>query len=332
MATSLLLPRTAKSLIATKAETTAGTDIFAGTWVGADVMNVDPESIRFSPDPNETEIRATGGHYGRQSSILGATTGRLDITMPLRGSGAAYSATVFPEANRLLLMAMLAGTLVDTVSWSYKPGTVETTYTVYVVFDMAGATAHVVKMVGCIATLRLRGVAGEGLFADFTIFGAYTRADHTYVAGTIPITPAYPTFKSAAFQIGSTNYAPCIADVGLDLGVSVRYQRCMNAVSGVAGAYVGDRRPRLTLTPVADLTSNMDWWTRLSTGAPLDDCSFQAGGTAFNRIKFRFGSALGSTLQTISQSFSGRDGIVIAPTEFLPTINAGEDDFALLFD
>ncbi len=332
---SLVIPRTARALIAAKVEVTSGVDVFAGTYAAADIINVDPETIRFSPDPNETENRATSGRFGRIPSTLGVTTGRLDCSMPIRGFGAAYSAANLPEVHRLFRACMLAHTVITTAgleSVTYKPAATEETYTVYYVLEIPGGNAHIVKMVGCIATVRLRAVAGEGLFADFTIFGTYTRADHAYVAGSIPATPAYPLFKGAAFQIGSTNYAPCLGDMGMDLGVSIRYQRCANAVSGVAGGYVADRRPRLTFTPVGARTADFDWWTRLSSGAPMDDCSFQVGGTQYNRIKANLGATLGSQLQTITQSINGRDGIIIFPTELQPTISAGEDDFAWIFD
>jgi len=173
---------------------------------------------------------------------------------------------------------------------------------------------------------------------DFTIFGALEEmADISYVAGTLTNTPAYPTFKSAAFQIGSANYAPRFRDISFTQNATVRPVPAPNASSGVAGFATMDREPRLTFDPEMDRQANSGWWAMLRDGAPMNDCTFKvgvAGGSpGWNQIKMRFPSNGSSAqLQLTSQTRSSRDGLVTLPSTLLATLATGNDDFSYLLD
>ncbi len=330
-------PKQIKLQVVMKAETTAGVDVLGGSYTTGDVLNVIGDSVRFTQDPNEIQNLMTAGNLGRAPSILGKLTARVDFGMWIRGKGAAYSTSALPEVDMPLracgLVRAVGGTSgAETVT--YTPTNTEEVFTVYVVQDVPGGNALSAQMVGCLGTCRLSGRAGEGVRADFSLLGALEeRADITYVSGALAITPAYPTLKSAAFQIGSTNYAPRIANVGFDLGNTVAPIESINAAGAVAGFKIFDRNPRLSIDPEADREATSTWWAQLRDGAPMNDCTFQVGTALYNRLKFRFASnGTGAQLQAVAQSIAARDGLTILPTILLATIASGNDDYSLLFD
>jgi hypothetical protein len=333
-----LVPRGVKVVVAMKAEATAGVDVFAGTYVAADVLPVIADSIRFTQDPNEIENLMTAGFMGRVASIMGPLMGRVDFAMFPRGKGVAYSATVKPEVGLPLRGCGLSETVDTTVSAekvTYQPSATHETMTIYVVINVPGGAALSVQLVGCIGTYRWNARAGGVGRFDFSFMGALEeRADITYVAGTLAKTPAFPTFKSAAFQIGTTNYAPRIADMAFDIANVVGAIPSINGAGGIAGHLILNRNPRVTLDPEADREANSAWWAALRDGAPLKDLSFQLGTAQYNRMKIRASAAAtpAATVQVVAQSLGARDGLMSLPTTLLCTLDAGEDDFAKVFD
>jgi len=326
-----------KIIVAMKPETVAGTDIFLDTITGADVLPVIPDSVRFTQDANEIENTMTAGNLGRGPSILGATTARLDFGMYIRGTGTAYSAGNRPKVDLPFRGCALAATVDATggaEKVTYQPTSTEELMTIYVVCDVPGGNALSFQMVGCLGTCTLSGRAGGLMRADFSFQGSLEeRKDITYVGGTIALTPVFPTLKSAAFQIGSTNYAPRIANVSFAIQNVMRYLESINAVSGVAGVKIFDRKPELTIDPEADREVTSTWWVQLRDGGPLNDMSFQVGTVQYNKMQIRVSAASSpaSALQLVAQSLGARDGILTLPSRLLATISAGNDDFAFMF-
>jgi hypothetical protein len=336
-------PAEVQKLIAMKPESAAGTDVFADTYVAADVIEADARSIRVTNDPNEIENLVLMGNLGRAPSLKGARLSRVDFRCPVRGlvGGSEYddSPELVPPIDRPLRGCRLGRTFANpgasNSSVKYQPTNTEETMTIYVVQPIPGSANCLSRQfVGCLGTARLNGVAGEGMFAEFSFVGAFEEEkDITFVGGTLTLTPRYPQLVSAAFQIGTGNYAPRIRTVGFDMGNRVGRLPSINASSGVAGFKVVDRRPVLTVDPEVDLDANSGWWAAFRDGAPLKDCTYQLGSAHVNRLKFQFASD-GSTgnLEVITHDLDSRDDLTCFRISLLPTISAGNDDWSLLFD
>jgi hypothetical protein len=325
-----------------KAEATAGVDVLADVYVAADIMEADARSIRVTNDPNEIENLVLKGNLGRSPSLKGPRVARIDFRMPIRGvvGGAEYDDT--PETvsplDRPLRACRLGRTFTNpgiaNSAVLYKPTSTGETFTVYVVNPVPGGNATSRQFVGCQGTFRIVGVAGEGMFAEFSLVGSFEEEkDIAFVPGVLALTPAYPTFVSAAFQIGSGNYAPRIRTTTFDAGQRVGRLPSINAATGVGGFKVVDRRPTLVIDPEVDREANSGWYAAFRDGAPLKDCTFQLGQTHGNRVKFQFG-ADGTTpnLQVIGHDLESRDELAAFRVTLLPTIGAGNDDWALNFD
>jgi hypothetical protein len=332
------IPAQRKVLVAMKPEATAGTDVFAGTYLTGDVLQVIADSVRFTQDPNEIENLMTAGNLGRAPSVLGPLTARVDFSMYPRGRGVAYAAGIRPEIDLPMRGCRLSSTVdagpgVESVT--YQPTDTEEVMSIYVVVDIPGGAALSAQLVGAIGTARFSGRAGEMFRIDFSFMGALQeRADITYVSGTLATTPQFPTLKSSLFQIGSTNYAPRIAEVGFDIGNRIIPIPSINSAQGVVGHTVIDRRPEFTIDPEADREANSGWWDALSDGDPMKDMSFQLGSVQYKRMKLQASatSTPGSTVQVVAQSFNARNGIMSLPTRLLATIDAPNNDWKIVFD
>ena len=337
----LLVPREAELQVAIKEESTSGVDVFGDTYVAADVLPVVTSSINWSMDPNETRNEMTAGLEGAAPSTLGRRVVTLSCSMYCRGAGVAYDDTpvVVPETDRVFQLTGHGRTIdatpgTESVTYKMVSAGNRKTYTAYLIAKIpGGSTALSWQMVGCMGSLRGGGVAGDRWRWDFTLRGQLEeRKDITYVPGTLSLTPGWIRTEQAAFQIGSTNYAPRIANIAFDQRGQIGVVDSINAVAGIAGVTLQNRDPRLTIDPEVDLEANSAWWVALRDGAPLKDCTFGFGPAQYNRFKFRFGVAAAAQAQVVSQGFSIRNGIPSLPTEILATISAANNDYEIVYD
>ncbi len=333
-------PRVARRQVVIKPETTYGTDIFAGTYVAADVLKADAASIRLSPNLEEFLNRATAGQLGRVASTIGQRTGRISFEMWIRGAGAAYSASVLPEVDRPLRACGLAATLVVTggaESVTYQPSDTHEAMSVYITQPIAGSSSVLsAQFVGVHGTPTFAGIAGGPGRVTFDLEGVLEEmADVTFAAGTLLTTPKYPILQSAAFQIGSNNYSPRIREFTFAMGNQlVRVPDISAANAGLVGFMIADREPSLVIDPETALDATSSWWAALQDGDPLQDCTFQLGTAQYNRLKFQFASGGSNAgIQVVAQDWVDRDGIAALRTTLRPTIaNGANSDFALVFD
>jgi hypothetical protein len=331
-----LVSREMRTTVAMKAEVTAGTDVIAGQPAAVNVVPYIVGTLTLQREPAEIQNRMTAGNLGRAPSLQGPSIGILRFSMYPRGAGAAYSGSVLPEMDPALRACRLTKTVVTTTgaeTVEYKPSSSDEVFTIYVQHDIPSANALTWKMVGCVGTCRFRGTAGGPMVAEFTMLGALSRADVAYRAGTLAVTPQYPTLKSAAFQIGTSNYAPRIKEIVFDLGNVPERIWSINSASGIVGFFTADRAPMWQIDPEADTEANSAWWTALQSGT-LNDLSYTLGSTQYDRMKIRGSAAAtpGSTVQVVEQGVLMRDNIAALPTTLRATLDSAENDYAILFD
>lgn len=323
----LTVPRSRRMVIAMKAETTYGVDVLGTNYGSTDIVPCFDIAVDRRID--EIQNLSMAGDIGRLPSIMGIESGQVAFSMYPRGAGAAYSASVKPEVHKPLEACAMIGTLDATggsEKYTYSPGT-PSSYTIWIVQE----NGKVLKLVGCLGTFDLSGRAGGVGPWRFTFQGKIgSIVDLTFVAGSISSTPAYPVLKSAAWQIGSGNYAPRIASLTATLGNTISPVPSINDSTGLVGYFISDRNPRMTIDPEADTVANFDWDASLSAGT-LHDVTFQIGTVQYNRVLFQFGSNAGSQMQVVATSWGTRDGLTSYPTSLLATIASGSDDLAIVF-
>lgn len=320
------VPRQRRKHIAIKAESTYGTDIFGGSYVAGDILEA--EDIQDSLSLEEIENLATSGVMGRGISIIGRETGMVSFRMRARGKGAAYddSPEVVPLMDRALRACGLGRTFADpggvAATVTYAPSNTHESFSAYINQE----NGVCVKLAGCFGTLEVGLRAGAVSDFRFTLMGLIAGVDDvSFVEPTIVQTPLYPTAKSAAFQIGAANYAPRIADVRFALGNVLQPLPSINSAGGLAGYFIADRNPRLSIDPEEATEATFAWYTAW-LAATMSDCSFQAGTVQFNRLVYTF-----PTLQIVNQQRGPRDGLSALNTTLLATNTNGLNDFSISF-
>jgi len=308
-----------------KPEGTYGVDVFAGTYVAADVLpafNITPTLAL-----EEIENLATSGLMGRLTSIIGREQGGVQFSLRLRGRGVAYAAGTRPESDLPLRGTGHSSTVVTTggsESVTYAPSATHESMTIYI-HQKNGPS---IQLVGCFGTVEFPPTpAGQPMEARFSFQGLLDAvADITHTPGTLAQTPQFPTLKSAAFQIDTANYAPRIAAVGFNVGNVLGPLPAINSAGGLAGFFIADRNPRLSIDPEADLVANYAWFSKwLSQN--LADVTYQLGTAQYNRAKFNFLKA-----QIATHGWAPRDGLTAFNTQLLAVLTAGNDDYSLVFD
>jgi len=308
-----------------KPEGTYGTDVFAGTYAAGDVLSA--YNITPTLALEEIENLATSGQLGRLTAIIGREQGGVQFSLRLRGRGVAYASGTRPEADLPLRGSGHSSTVDATVGAekvTYVPSSTHESMTIYI-HQKNGPS---IQLVGCFGTVEFPPTpAGAPMEARFSFQGLIDAvADITHTPGTLATTPQYPTLKAAAFQIDSANYAPRIASVGFNVGNVLQPLPAINSAGGLAGFFIADRNPRLTIDPEADLVANYAWFSKwLSQN--LADVTYQLGSAQYNRAKFSFSKA-----QIANQAWAGRDGLTAFNTQLLAVLTAGNDDYSLVYD
>jgi len=316
-------------VIALKEEATYGTDVFAGTYTTLNSETIPAENIVPSISMEEIDNLATAGNLGRAPSMIGRETASVSFEMPLRGRGITYTATVCADAHRVLELMGLAGSFAA-AAWSFQPATpaLQKSFTVYCV----SPTGKSIQLVGCHGTGEFRASAGGPLRLFVTVTGKLDAvADITYVPGVFTATPPFPVAKSAAFQIGSANYAARFSAMRFAINNQLQYVPDFNSAGGVFGVFIADRNPRLEIDPESVSVATFDWFSAWRAGT-LQDCTFDIGAAALNnRIQFSFNASAAAGLQIVNREYLQRDGLMAARTTALATISAGQDDFKLVW-
>lgn len=268
--------------ILSKVESVEGTDVTpaAGDGFYATV----------GPIPSPAEFVRNENKSGKGSMLPGVIGPRrwqgIPVSVNLRGSGAAYSASVKPKADAMLRMSgfQAAGTYTGgSEKWDYtfRSDAFESfsnyIYRAGKLYKALGARAggSIRLPVGGFATLQGQL---QGLYALPT--------DVALVAVTGEPTIGYPILLSSAFQIGSENFAAKHGEITLDFGRRIVARGDGTAASGYAGMQMlGDRAPTISFEAEQTTEAGYGFWTKLMAGTQMD-CSFTLGTTQYNKAVF----------------------------------------------
>ncbi len=276
-----MAPRLTKlSTLLAKVEATEGTD---SVPVAADGL-----WAVLSPPAPQIDFHRVNANPGKGSLLPGMTGSRRwesRVEQMLRGSGAAYSATVKPKADAILRACgfLATGSFgVGTEKWDYtfRSDAFES-FSVYEFFD-----AVRYKLLGCRGLPSFQFPLGgiSKLMADLRVVWT-DPADASNVLPTGEPTTQYPIMLSSALQIATENFAAKHGEIAIDCGRQITPRGDGTSASGFAGMQMlADRAPVLTVTAEATTEAGFPWWTKLVAGTQMD-CSFQIGSVQYNRIK-----------------------------------------------
>lgn len=244
----------------------------------------------------------------------------IDVVIEVGGSatGAPYDATTGrPEADvflRICGMSRFVGSTGGAELIRYQ--TVDEGMETATVW--AYTAGKLIKLVGCVATMRLSGTANQvGEFA-FTVTGRVAaEVGESALPGSIGLSDLKPPlFHSGPASIGTWTSATAgdplvLKSIEVDLGNVIADRPSAGATDGHAGYLITDRRARQTMVVEVPALATFDAFALSKAIASLPLTAYQFGTAQYNRLKVQTGvwalemPALGAQSGLMTQSLVG---------------------------
>jgi hypothetical protein len=327
-----LTPRIRRAALAAKIEATYGTNAFAGAPVAADILPVldieieEPRGFYMNP--------TTTGLLDHQPGVAGELMARVRGAIWLRGAGEAYSATNKPAASPILRALGFSEVVVTTPGLetvTYKFPKVPEHDSLSLIFMQENAPS--LTILGTRGTGSLVMVAGQPVVLRFELWGIHGgRGTQALVTAAPEQAPIHPILASAAFQIGTENFAAQFRALTVALNSLVVPKLDPNNVNAYSGMFITTdplRPPAIEFDPEAVAAATYDWFTKWGAGT-LIDWSLQTNGAQYVRVKF--GEAANAKAQIASLRWGSRDELRTTPVTLNLLPNAGADALTILFD
>ncbi len=329
---STTIARIRRSTLAAKIESTYGTSPFGGAPVAADLLPVENLAIE---EPRAFYPRAAqSGILDAQAGVPGELMARVTFDIMLRGKGSAYAAGNKPDAGvilRALGFSEVVDTTVSAEKVTYKHPVAPEHESATLIFMQENAPS--LTLLGGRGDASLIFVAGQPVALRATMMGIHGgRGTQALVTSQPAATPVHPILASAAFQVGTENYAAQFRNLAIALN---------NVLSPIAGpndanAYAGyiiskdpTRPPTLSFDPEAVTAATFDWFAKWGAGT-LVDWSFGTNGPQYTRIKF--GDAGNNKAQIQALSWGERESFRTFPVVLNLLPNVGQDSLTIVFD
>jgi hypothetical protein len=273
-----------------KIEGTSGTDsVPTGAANAVNVVGIPTLKFGFLEDGNRTDAQF-GGLGAADSAGAAGRYGQVDITLELRGFGAAYSSPNKPPADVFWRMAGFVSTTSFTGGAEfYRYKSLDSgmeTATLYLY------TANkLFKLVGCVAQPKLTAEANKRGLVTFTVTGRIA-SDPTETAipaltfnATIP-----PLFNASPTAIGAWNESSSdplvLRKASLDFGTAIAERPSAGATDGLAGYVITDRMVRQMMTVEVPALSTFDAFAAAKASSATGPVtSWQVGTAQYNRVK-----------------------------------------------
>ncbi len=275
-----------------KVETVSGTDATptlsanALRTVGAVLLN-----FGYLAGNNRDDV-VWGGLGAIERAAPTGRFGKFDVTLEVKGYGAAYSATNRPEGDAFLRASGMSATVVTTAgSESVTYTTLDTALETMTVYLYAGSKLF--KLVGCTASPKLSAAAnGRGLIT-FSVQGRLVSdpTDQSLGATTVNLTTP-PVFAGAGAGLSIGSFTPASSEplmlrqLDVDWGTVTTERSSAGASDGLVGWVITDRKIRWTETVEAVSLSTFDPYALSKTvlsGLPLVAAAI--GTVQYNRMK-----------------------------------------------
>lgn len=280
-----VVPRMDRRTLAMKLETDYADDAFGVTPPAtADIQEV--YNIQANVGPQVIDVPFIGGFLGSMGIIPGIRTAQITFEQMLRGSGAAYSASIKPNFDLPARGCGFQATLTPTVGTEKVVYNLRSTGFESMTIYMMQEFAPTIKMLGCFGDMQIVGQVGRPLIARYNYIGVYQTEEDTpvLVPRQFSPSPQWPLMLDTQFQIGTEDFGACFNQIQLNLNNSLDVQECTNAENGITGVFFGGRRPGGSLDPEQVTRATYDWIAKWENST-IADLSFTTNGPQYARIR-----------------------------------------------
>lgn len=309
-----------REVILVKVESTYNTD-------PTPVANTDAVLVQNISWSNEgarmLERPAVRPSLGKLQHIFGGTLISLTFDMEVKGSGAAYSASVKPECG-LLLRACGFAEAIDTTGGSEKATYVPASsgfesVTIYYYQD-----GILNKFTGVVGSVAWAGEAGMPFIASFTLTG-HTAAvtDASLPTPTLDSTVP-PVFSGSSFAIDS--FSAVVDGLSFDMSNSIAMPGDVSATDGFGEVQITGRDVNGSFSPELDTIANEDFIGNWKSGKSMVLASGTIGSVQFNKFKIDMPAVYYREVAP-----GDRDGIRTLELNYAAAESSGDDEVTIEF-
>lgn len=318
--------RIERRTLAMKVEASYGVDVFAGTVAAADIMEV--FNINVTAGPQTVDVPGLGAQLGSLGAVAGVRTAQVTFEQWARGAGAAYSASVKPNADLPLRGCGLSATgsfVLNLEKWTYVPrSSAFESMTIYVMQE----NAPTMKLAGAFGDCQLIFQNGRPLIIRYTFTGVYIVEADTpaLVTKVFAAAPQWPVMLSSLFQIGTENFAAAHSQIQWNLANVLDVREAPTDASGISAVLIAARRPNGTIDPEQVTIASFPWITKWQDAVQMD-MSFDSNGAQYARWK-----ASAPKAQIRTRGWSTRGQKATYQIAFDLAFSVGDDEMSLVFD
>jgi hypothetical protein len=307
-----------RQVLAAKIEVTEGT---AETLAAADANAQILEPAKFDPNIAMFERKLLDISYSNFKQIPGTRLATISFKVENKGSGTAGTA---PAIGKLLKACGFLETVVAVTSVTYTPLSALATIPSLTLAVYIDGVRKQIK--GARGNVKYSAKSGEPGMFEFTFLGVYDAVSSqalltpSGVETTVPVALLSATFSVAAF-------AAFVSTISFDMGNTLAPRADINTAAGYISTLLTARSPKGAFDPELEVIATHDWygrWLAGTTGA----LTWRHPGSAGNICVFNV-----PVCQYIKVSDGDRDGIALAPVEFLMVRNAaaGDDELSIAY-
>jgi hypothetical protein len=256
-----------KNVLAAKIEVTIGTAV---ALAAADAtFKAYEANMKLGSDVFKRQQQAG---VGNDTGVAGAEQAELTFKSHLHGKGSAgvpaWASTFLPCCGLLLTASTFSGTS-DTSQWKsltaghYQDGRRK-------------------RGRGMMGSFKLSGKSGMPGELDWTFMGASDGdpSDVAILTGMSYESVKPPIFQGASsFVLAGASTFP-ISEISFDLGNDVALREDPNSTRGFLSAFIGDRKPTITLDPEATLFATKNWPAIYSANTEIAIVAVWNGGAS----------------------------------------------------
>lgn len=307
-----------RQIVAAKIEVTEGT---AETLAAADANLQILEPAKWEPNISMFERKLMDVSYSNFKQIPGTRLAQISFKAENKGSGTAGTA---PALGKLFKACGFGETIVAVTSATYAPVSALASVPTLTVAIYQDGVRKQIK--GARGNVQYSAKDGEpGLF-EFTFIGVYDAVtDQTLltpsgVETTVPVALLTAQFAVAVFSA-------FVSKIDFNMGNQLTPRSDINTAAGYISTLLTGRAPKGTFDPELELVAAHDWYGRWLAGT-TGVLTWRHTGTAGNICVFNV-----PVCQYIKVSDGDRDGIALAPVEFLMARNAaaGNDELSIAY-
>jgi len=259
----------------------------------------------------------------RQQIYAGALK-TVSFDLEMKGAGAVYSASVYPEVDAVLRACGFSSTLnagAGVETYTYVP--VSTAHESATVYYYQDGTRHI--LTGCRGTVSFNLETGNIGRASVTLTGHFAATTDTAMASPTYLATVPPAILNGAFAIDG--FSGVISALAWDMSNTIATPPDFNAADGYGPVQITKRDVNGSFDPEAVVIATEAFEANFRSGAVAALASGDMGGTQYNQYNVAMPAVYYRSI-----SPGDRDGVRTFDMTFGAAASSGDDEVTIVFD